>query len=125
MNPPPARRIPQEKKATESRWLWIVYAVWSLAAAWIVRRRIAWIYEGLGDPTKALRTPQLRFESLSLLGGSVAAIAVAVSLWMFALQQNVASWYWFASAITALITLSAIIYAITFGWVRRRARRSP
>jgi hypothetical protein len=103
-----------------------VYAGWSLAAAWIVRRPIEWIYEGLGDPTKALRTPQslLQFEDFSLLGGSVAASAVAVSLWMFALQQ-VTSWYWFAGIITGVFTLPTIIYAIHVRWGPQRVRNNP
>jgi hypothetical protein len=90
-----------------------VYAAWCLAAAWIVRRPVVWIYDELADSTKSLRTPQslIQFERWTLGAVAVGALTVATCVWWYAFELGHISAFWVAAAITSAFTITTLAYA--------------
>jgi hypothetical protein len=101
-----------------------VYAAWGIAAAWLVRRPIIWIYGDLGNRNVLHRTPEslLLFERVTLIGVLVSSASVAAAIWLYAARSDEANVYWMAAASTLLFTIPSLAYIAWAFYENHRAR---
>jgi hypothetical protein len=109
--------------------LWIallaLYAVWSFAAAVVVRRPIVWIYRE-SDSTQSPRTPQslVSFERITLVSVALTSVLVAYLLVAYGVATPDATVRWIAGLLVALFAVPTIVYCTRAIW-RSRPHARP